>query len=133
MSAIRELLEHLLPDAKVLDDLRTILRENGDSPVDLGNRSVTIPIDTRLEIVTKACYDERTDTGFGDFRVAFAIGGISEIKNGIPHAHICFAIVYYNTLGQIISADFLECLLGVQPAFAAANKALNPTGNKPAS
>ncbi len=112
MSAIREFLEHLLPDAKVLADMRTILRDNGDTQVDLGNRTVTVPIDSRLEIVTKACYDERTDIGFGDFRVALAIGGISEITNGIPFAHICFAVVYYNTFNQIISVDFLERLPG---------------------
>ncbi len=110
---LEQVLEEVLPDQQVLVDLQKILTpiaQNGVASIALDDdKRVSLPPDSRMEIVTKAFFKEYYGrVGFGVFRVLIAIGGFSPDKHGIHRAEHCFATLYYNRRCQLITHDFHE-------------------------
>lgn len=104
---VDELLEVILPDAKVKQDIARILwGEGGDGRVEVDEEWITIPQGCELAITTKAYFKEYYDINFGPFKLQVAIGGVVKQEFGILDAKYCFAMVFYNEESQLITIDF---------------------------
>jgi hypothetical protein len=108
-----EALDNALPDASVEDGMREWLRDAADENsivrLELGEAEgdyVDVPVDARVEIVTKAFFKEYLRTPFGDFRVQIALGGACVSPEGTLTAQLCFATLIYNAHGQRFTIDF---------------------------
>lgn len=105
-----EVLDRVLPDDKVVQDARLLLGERSDGEtvaLRLGRRKVLIPIESVLEIVTKAAFKEYfAGVGFAVYRVLIAVGGFEPDAYGFHKAQCCFMTLYYNDGGDVITEDF---------------------------
>lgn len=106
-------LDSAIPDALVEADMREVLRsgagDDGMIRLELGEVEgdyVSVPIDTRIECLTKAFSKEYVWSPFGDFRVQVALGGASVSPEGTLMARLCFATLFYNAKGQRFTIDF---------------------------
>jgi len=106
-------LDEALPDEKIVKDILIVLREytqDGGVEIELDEaegKTVFIPENPRVEIVTKVLLKEYYDVNFrSGYRVQIALGGIQEQKYGILDARYCFATLYYNLEGEMLSLDF---------------------------
>jgi hypothetical protein len=108
-----EALDSAIPDALVEAEMREVLRSGaGDDAtvrIELGEAEggyASVPVDARIEIVTKAFSKEYVWTPFGDFRVQVALGGVCVSPEGTLTARLCFATLFYNAKGQRFTIDF---------------------------
>jgi hypothetical protein len=103
-------LDRVLPDDKVVQDARLLLRKYADGEtvdIRLGRRKVSIPVESSLEIVTKAFFKEYFEgVGFGVYKVLIAAGGFEQNPLGIHKARYCFMTLYYDDGGNVITEDF---------------------------
>ena len=115
MTCIKALvvLDEALPDEKIVRDILSMLREytrEGGVEIELDEgegKTVFIPENPRVEIVTKVLLKEYYDVNFrSGYRVQIALGGIKENKYGILSARYCFATLYYNLEKKFLSLDF---------------------------
>jgi hypothetical protein len=115
MSLTRALktLDSAIPDDLVEAKLREVLKNaSGDDAMvrlELGEAEgdyVSVPVDARLEIVTKAFFKEYLGTTIGDFRVQVAVGGVCASSDNVLTARLCFATLFFNAHGQCFSTDF---------------------------
>lgn len=103
---IVQLLNTTVDQESVRKDLNRILTNN-DSKIELKGNYFKIPLNTPIDIVSKSIHIYNYDLGFGDhLRVLVAIGGLTEIKDGIPMPLYCFATMWYTLEGDIITVDF---------------------------
>ena len=109
---LEKALEEILPDQQILVDLKktlTPITHKGVAFIELDVQEVRVPLDSRMEIVSKVFFKEYYATvGFGVFRVLIALGGFLPDKHGAHRAEYCFATLYYNGKCQLITNDFHE-------------------------
>ena len=67
-----------------------------------------MPIDTRIDIITKAVFKEYVEMPFGAYKAQVAIGGVKKLtdKERLHQAVYCFATLYYSEEGQMTTIDF---------------------------
>ncbi len=103
-------IDEALPDEVILQDIHNLLAQDavdGQTRIELGREWASIPINTPVDIVTKAFYKEYYNAGWGtSYRVLTAIGGFREDRHGLHTAGYCFATLYYNEQGHRITEDF---------------------------
>jgi len=97
-----------LPDKLVISDLKRILKEEvGELPVELGKARVVIPIDAKLEVISKIYRQDKYKVGFRNYyRVQVAIGGIVKQNAGILYPKYCFVTLFYTDKKELITLDF---------------------------
>ena len=94
----------LLPEAKVLGDVRSTLDDAGF--VELDDTRVSIPRNCTLQLLARSVHRDELGTGFGNHLCALvAVGGAQQL-GGVVVAGICFATVWYNADGNQITMDF---------------------------
>ena len=104
---MEQVLDEALPDAKLLDDITSILWQEANGSVELAGKELRVPEGARIDIATKAFSLEKFEVGFGScFRALLAIGGVDSQEFRILTARYCFATLYYNVDGTLITADF---------------------------
>lgn len=110
---VMKALDDALTDQQIVRDVLSVLRESSlggivKIEIDAENaQTISIPEATPIEIVTKAFLKEYRDINFRTgYRVQVALGGIQDQKHGILYAKFCFATLYYNEQGQMITIDF---------------------------
>jgi len=103
-------MDEALPDEMILQDVYNLLArdaEDGQKRIELDEQWVSIPINIPVDIVTKAFFKEYYDVGWGiSYRVLVAIGKFKKDQYGLHTAEYCFATLYYNERGDMITEDF---------------------------
>ena len=96
----------MIADKKILTDLRDVIQE-GSHRIELEDGWIKVESDVSLEIITLATCEHRfPEMEFGRFKACVAIGGVSEVVHGIPVPVCCFALMYYDAGGELITIDF---------------------------
>lgn len=110
--AVIQALDLALPDDQIRRDLTDLLAQYAEDGIvaisfdDEDNELVSIPVDASIEMVTKAFFKEYVaEVGFGVYRVLVALGGFHRDDQGFHTATYCFATLYYNADGQLITHD----------------------------
>lgn len=110
--AVIHALDLALPDEQIRRDMTTLLAEDADNGTvtisfdDDDKELVCIPLDAPIEMVTKAFFKEYVaGVGFGVYRVLVAVGGFHRDEQGFHCATHCFATLYYNIDGELITHD----------------------------
>lgn len=107
MVNMEQVLDEALPDAKLLNDIADLLWQQANGSVELEGKELRIPEGSKIDIAAKAFFLEKFDVGFGSsFRVLLAIGGVDSCEFGILTARYCFATLYYNEEGALITTSF---------------------------
>jgi hypothetical protein len=104
-------LNDALSDSFIEEELRSIFRQcegpAGVIEIELNERFVPVPIDAKIEVLTKTFVRETYDLGFSTgYRAQVAIGGVA---GGTGHqlvAVYCFATLFFNADCQRITVDF---------------------------
>lgn len=106
-------LDVAIPDDVVERELRTLLqKEAHDSDCvhiefsEVEGGSIAVPLDVKIEIMTKSFFKEYLQQCIGDFRVQVAIGGAAINEGGVLVAKYCFATLWFNAQGQRFTIDF---------------------------
>ncbi len=111
INLVTEALDAVLPDERILRDLTQALAEAGgassqDADIETEHGHVRISPDAEKAIVTKAFFKEYYDIPFGVYRVQVALGGVEKQQHGVLYARYCFATLYYNRRGEVITVDY---------------------------
>lgn len=103
-------LDGVLPDQRVLDDLRGILAEGAEGDevqIELDDRWQLAPLSTCTDIITKTFFKEYCEgIGFGSFRVQVAVGPVRVLVPGVLESEYCVATLYYDDAGEMFTIDF---------------------------
>ncbi len=108
---LTQAIDNALPDHQVIADIRRILEDESGGKAEVAveveeDTWEEIPVNAPIQVVTKAFFKEYFEIGFGSFRVLMAIGGVQDEKFGLLSAKYCFATIYYDKAGQLITVDF---------------------------
>ncbi|WP_299489160.1 hypothetical protein [Acaryochloris sp. IP29b_bin.137] len=103
---LANLLNQIIPDDKILADLREIV-DDGNNKVELNDTWIEIPNKIQIDIVTKAYFLESfPNIRFGVFKVLLALDGFNQDLHGFHSAGICFSTMFYDQEVKLISLDF---------------------------
>ena len=107
--SLLHLLDETLGDSQIHEDLLKLLQTakiNGDAVIEIEGTRVRIPLNVGLFVVTKAVFKDLYNSGFGTLRAQVAIGNVINHEDGEVVAKYCFATLYYDENGKLISNDF---------------------------
>lgn len=108
---LTQAIDNALPDHQVIADIRRILEDESGGKAGVAveveeDAWEEIPVNAPIHVVTKAFFKEYFGIGFGSIRVQVAVGEVQEEEIGTLLAKYCFATIYYNKAGQLITVDF---------------------------
>ncbi|MEC4984571.1 MAG: hypothetical protein SAJ37_20100 [Oscillatoria sp. PMC 1068.18] len=108
-----KVIDAALPDEQIIKNVTNLLQEyakNGEVEIELDEaeaKNILVPADTEILIVTKAFLKEYFEINFQTgYRVMVALGGIREEKHGLLQAKFCFATLYCDAEGNMVTIDF---------------------------
>ena len=107
---MRKEIDLMLSDSTVLENLRRILESEEDPlEIELEHRRIFVPRGVSLEIVRKSAYTNNFQVGFGNHSRAWvAVGGVVSVSCGVIEPGLCFATLYFNEQGELMTVDFWD-------------------------
>ena len=105
---MKEALNEVLPDTKILEDTACYLREEiSNGGFDEEESDNIPPPDTPMDVITKLCVLTNYDSALGNHYISqVAIGGIQRQNSGIVTPKYFFASLYYTEDLRLITVDF---------------------------
>ena len=105
---IEVLLDASLPDEKIVTDLRNYLAEtenDGNFVFDFPDRQISVPVHAPITIIYKMYTNDNFGVRYSTYDVYISIGDVGKTSSNILVSQYCFARLYYNDEGNLISAD----------------------------
>jgi len=103
-------LDDVLPDYKIIADLREIIREGTEgnqTHIEINETWISVPVQVPIVMITKAFFKEYFDgVGFGTYKVLVSLGPPVQKKSGLMEPEYCFSTLYYNNDAELITLDF---------------------------
>jgi hypothetical protein len=106
MRRLQDLMDEILPVAKVVADVSHVLQQ-ANGRIELEDGWIEVPKDAPVQVLSRNMSLAEGQFGFGNcFRAVVAIGGLEEPSDGVLSPRICFATPWYNESGRFITIDF---------------------------
>ncbi|MBH8562838.1 hypothetical protein I8748_11710 [Nostoc sp. CENA67] len=107
MSISYIVIDDFLTDNEVKKDLiNTIWEDKSECLLELEQKTIIVPRNTLLEVVSKSYRQNNYQIGFGNYYAAqIAIGGVKELNSGILYPVYCFATIFYTFDKKLITVD----------------------------